>query len=289
MVKADFMKKFLSIVVIFMVAITTTHAQEVTYPVYFIADDLPNGVEWLPEPPDTTSSQFVYDITQYMWGKRLRDTPRGEVATAHWVTGATEMAEFFSVPFGMKISEEGTPAIFKLIARSIPTFRLSVTKPKEAFGRKRPYVRFNEPTSIPWDEERERNTGSYPSGHTIRGWGLALVLCEVNPSNQNEILKLGYEWGQSRVITGYHWQSDVNASRLMAAGVYARLHTSEEFMNDMAAAREEFQRLSGGQAAIIELDPTPSKTAKTYNINGTPASETTNGIVIENGQKVIQH
>ena len=281
------MKKLSSIIIIFMVVITTTHAQD-TYPIYFTADELPNGVEWLPEPPDTTSSQFVYDITQYMWGKSLRDTPRGEEATAHWVTSATEMAEFFTVPFGMNISENGTPAIFKLIARSIPTFRLSVTKPKDTYGRKRPYVRFNEPTSIPWDEERERNTGSYPSGHTIRGWGLALVLCEVNPDHQNEILKLGYEWGQSRVITGYHWQSDVNASRLMAAGVFARLHTSEEFLSDMAAAREEYQRLSGGQAAIIELIPTPSTTAQTYNINGVPTSETTNGIVIKNGQKVIQ-
>ena len=170
---------------------------------------------------------------------------------------------------------------------AVPTFRLSVTRPKEVYSRKRPYVRFNEPTSIPWDEEREYNTGSYPSGHTIRGWGLALVLSELNPARQNELLKLGYEWGQSRVITGYHWQSDVNASRLMAAGVFARLHTSEEFMNDMAAAREEFKRLSG-QASIIELQPTPSSSAQIYNINGTPASETTNGVVIKDGKKAVR-
>jgi len=282
------MKKMFCIILIFMVTVATTHAQEDNYPPYFVADELPNGVEWLPEPPDTTSSQFVYDITQYMWGKSLRDTPRGVEATAHWVTSATEMAEFFSVPFGMSISEEDTPAIFKLVARSIPTFRLSVTKPKETFARKRPYVPFNEPTSIPWDEERERNTGSYPSGHTIRGWGLALVLCELNPDHQDELLKLGYEWGQSRVIAGYHWQSDVNASRLMAAGVFARLHTSAEFLSDMAAAREKFRRLSGGQAAIIELSPNPSSSGQIYNINGVQASETTKGIVINSGQKVIQ-
>ena len=266
-----FMKKFLSIILIFMAVVTTTQAQD-NYPVYLVEDELPNGVEWLPEPPDTTSTQFVYDITQYMWGKSIRNTQRGVEATEHWVTSATEMAEFFSVPFGM----------------TIPTFRLSVTKPKATFRRKRPYVRFNEPTSIPWDEERERNIGSYPSGHTIRGWGLALVLCEVNPDHQNDILKLGYEWGQSRVITGYHWQSDVNASRLMAAGVYARLHTCAEFMSDMAAAREEYQRLSEGQAAIMELRPTPSSSAQIYNINGVPASEKTNGIVIKNGEKVSQ-
>lgn len=280
------MKIKLSILITMMLAMTT-YGQD-TYTTYFTDDELPNGVAWLPEPPDTTSTKFVYDITQYMWGKSLRETSRGTEATAHWVTSVAEMAEFFSVPFGMTISEDGTPAIFKLIARSIPTFRLSVTKPKEVFSRKRPYVRFNEPTSIPWDEERERDTGSYPSGHTVRGWGLALVLCEVNPDQQNEILKLGYEWGQSRVIAGYHWQSDVDASRLMAAGVFARLHTSAEFLDDMAAAREEYKRLSGGQAAIIELVPSPSTSGQTYTINGVPASETTRGIVIKKGQKVIQ-
>lgn len=270
-------------------AITATYAQEETYTNYFTADDLPNGVVWLPAPPDTTSTEFVYDITQYMWGKSIRDTQRGEEATAHWVTSAAEMAGFFSVPFGMTISEEGTPAIFRLIARAIPTFRLSVAKPKEVFGRKRPYVRFNEPTGIPWDEERERETGSYPSGHTIRGWGLALVLCEVNPAHQNELLKLGYEWGQSRVIAGYHWQSDVNASRLMAAGVFARLHTSPEFMADMAAAREEFQRLSGQQSAVIEVDLAPAASSgQAYNINGVAASEATTGIVIQDGKKVVK-
>lgn len=60
---------------------------------------------------------------------------------------------------------------------------------------------------------------------------------------QDSLLKLGYEWGQSRVIVGYHWQSDVDASYLMAAGVFARLHTSPLYMADLAAAREEFQRL----------------------------------------------
>ena len=283
------MKKLFYIFVALVMVVTTTHAQD-PYPVYFSEDDLPNGVKWLPEPPDTISSQFVYDITQYMWGKSLRDTPRGKEATAHWVTGAAEMAEFFSVPFGMTISESETPAIFKLVARSIPTFRLSVAKPKDTYRRKRPYVRFNEPTAIPWDEERERNTGSYPSGHTIRGWGLALVLCELNPSHQNEILKLGYEWGQSRVIAGYHWQSDVNASRLMAAAVFARLHTSAEFLSDMAAAREEYQRLLENQsAAIIKLNPNPSSSSEqTYRINGVPSTKAINEIVIKNGKKVIQ-
>ena len=182
----------------------------------------------------------------------------------------------------MTISEEATPAIFKLVSRVIPTFRLAVVKPKETYYRLRPYERFNEQTAIPWDEERERNTGSYPSGHTIRGWGLALVLSELNPERQDSLLKLGYEWGQSRVIAGYHWQSDVDASRLMAAGVFARLHTSPAFLADMADAREELQRLKGETDGVQARAATPStaRAARIYRLEGTPATEQTRGIVI---------
>lgn len=263
-------------------ALIQLSAQEQTVELYFEEKDLPDGVSWLPAPPDTIGALFAHDIMQYMWGKSIRDTERGRQAVAHVVTSAAEMAEFFSVPFGMTISEEATPAIFKLVSRSIPTFRLAVAKPKETYRRLRPYVRFGEQTAIPWDEESERNTGSYPSGHTIRGWGLALVLSELNPERQDSLLKLGYEWGQSRVIAGYHWQSDVDASRLMAAGVFARLHTSPAFLADMAAAREELQRLKGETDGVRAPAATPSTVpaARIYRLDGTPATEQTRGIVI---------
>jgi acid phosphatase (class A) len=69
---------------------------------------------------------------------------------------------------------------------------------------------------------------------------MALLLSEINPDAQDEILRKGYEWGVSRVVAGYHWQSDTDASRLLASACYARLHTSEEFLEDMAAARKEY-------------------------------------------------
>ena len=211
---------------------------------YFTIDELPDATVWLPAPPDTLSTQFVYDVTQYMWGKTQREDPqRAQQAIDNVVVDVAEMAEQFSVPFGMEISKEKTPAIFHVLYRGMFTARLAARKPKLAYQRMRPYVRFQEPTLIPEEEESLRNNGSYPSGHTIRGWAFALLLCEINPDAQDAILKLGYEWGQSRVISGYHWQSDVDASRLLGSAVYARLHTNPLFLADMVAARKEFARL----------------------------------------------
>ena len=108
--------------------------------------------------------------------------------------------------------------------------------------RPRPYMVFNEPTLVPEDEEDLRRNGSYPSGHTILGWSSALVLVEINPEAQNEILKEGYEYGQSRVIAGYHWQSDVDAARLVAAAAFARLHTSPAYMAQLEKAKKEYSQ-----------------------------------------------
>ncbi len=215
---------------------------------YFTADEMPNGVVFLPAPPDTTSLMFIGDYTMYMWGKTIRNTERGQEAIDHVVTSVSDMAAFFSKPFGMTISKETTPAIYKMLLKAIPTIYLSVIHPKETYMRKRPFVRLNETTPIPQHEESARNSGSYPSGHAIRGWGMALLLAEINPAAQDVLLKLGYEWGESRVIVGYHWQTDVDAAITLASASYARLHTSQEFLDDMAKAREEYARLSKNQA-----------------------------------------
>ena len=214
---------------------------------YFTADEMPNGVVFLPSPPDTTSILFISDYAQYMWGKTIRNTERGQEAIDHVVTSVSEMAALFSKPFGMTISRETTPAIYKMLLKAIPTLRLSAVHPKETYMRKRPYVRMNETTPVPQEEEELRNSGSYPSGHTIRGWGMALLLAEINPAAQDALLKLGYEWGESRVILGYHWQTDVDAAITLASASYARLHTSKEFLDDMAKARAEYERLSKSQ------------------------------------------
>jgi acid phosphatase (class A) len=215
--------------------------------VYLTADEVPDAVYWLPKPPAQGSSQFIADISQYFWGKQQRqDSLRAQKAIRDVVSEVADMAVVFSEVFGMEISAEKTPAIFKVLDRGVNTIRLSASKPKNTYLRKRPYVYFNEPTLIPSDEDNLRKTGSYPSGHTIRGWGMALLLCEINPAAQNELFKLGYEWGQSRVIAGYHWQSDVDASRMLAAACYARLHSCKEFLDDMKNAKKEFEKLTRG-------------------------------------------
>ena len=72
------------------------------------------------------------------------------------------------------------------------------------------------------------------------GWGIALVLAEINPERQDEILKRGFEYGESRVIVGFHYQSDVDAARLLTSTLVNRLHDNGDFMKQLQKAKEEF-------------------------------------------------
>ena len=47
------------------------------------------------------------------------------------------------------------------------------------------------------------------------------------------------------MIVGAHWQSDVDAGRLAASAAYARMHTSERFLEQMQLARMEFRIKTG--------------------------------------------
>ena len=119
---------------------------------------------------------------------------------------------------------------------------------------------------------------------------MALLLCEINPDAQDDLLALGYQWGQSRVIAGYHWQSDVDAARLLASAGYARLHTNKDFLADMAAACDEFAQLKG-QATSVESAraATPARSAAIYNLAGEQLNEEPHtGVYIQNTKKYVK-
>ena len=260
------MKK-LSMMAVMLIATVCASAQSDKEPVdaYFTTGEMPDMVKWCPAPPDTIGAAFAYDIMQYMWGKQMRkDKKRAAIAIRDAVYGIDCIIREFSVPFGLKISKEETPEIYKVLREGTATCDSICTLPKKYYMRKRPFMRFHEQTLTPDDEPSLRKNGSYPSGHTLLGWSSALLLSEINPDRADTILARGLMYGDSRVIVGAHWQSDVNAARLAAAAAYARLHTSERFLEQMRLARLEFRCKMGlaTNAEIKEYNKAAGKRAK---------------------------
>jgi len=210
---------------------------------YFTVDQLPDLIQCLPAPPDTVSAQFGYDMQRYMWGLTQRlDPVRAEIVKGDAVWGYQPLLNQFAEAFGVQVTPEATPEIWRLMETALTTTDQMRVQPKAFYHRKRPFERFNEPTLTGEDDEL-RGEGSYPSGHTMRGWSAAMLLAEINPAAANALYARGWMYGESRVIAGAHWQSDVDASRVAASIAVTALHTSPEFLAQMARAQEECRRL----------------------------------------------
>lgn len=218
---------------------STAHAKKV-WP-SFLSGNLPDGTLYLPAPPAFGSDEFVGDMVRYHWGKSLRDTPRGKQARIEASLSVETIFSIFSEPFGLELKVEQMPELADLVGRIITDGSAATSKAKRHYNRTRPFLYFNEGTLIP-EEEASHHTPSYPSSHSSVGWTVALVLTELNPDRAEQILKAGYEYGQSRVIAGYHYQSDVDAARLAASACVARLHADEAFQKQLAKTKKEIEK-----------------------------------------------
>lgn len=213
--------------------------------VYFLEiDQVPNSLQLLPGPPDPASVAFLYDQARYNWGKMQRNTPRGEQAFQDARIGGQHLPDAFSEAFGININPQDTPEIYKLIVgMREDAGDLATRAAKDYYNSQRPFSFYGEMTCNPEQQEELSTNGSYPSGHTSIGWATALVLSEINPDRINDILQRGYQMGESRVICGYHFQSDVDAGRITGAGVVARLHADPGFNAQLEKAKKEFAGL----------------------------------------------
>lgn len=230
----------LSMLLVGMLAVAQDHTTDPNK-YYLTADEVVNSLVMLPAPPEAGSARMAYDRERYEWGKSVRDTPRGKQAIIDADLSEGWLDRTFSKAFGMKLTKENAPEIYKLINNmKEDAGDLATRDAKVKYMRPRPFMMYNEPSLTPNDEPGLRNNGSYPSGHTSIGWATAIVLSEIHPARAKEIMKRGYEMGESRVICGAHHQSDVDAGRVTGSAVVGLLHANPGFQKQLAKAKTEF-------------------------------------------------
>lgn len=217
----------------------------------------PNAVKYLPAPPDSLSMAFAYDVHQYMYYKGLRDSERGQQALTDVSYGSPYIANRMQDIFGLLASSPNYPNIRELLYTSLNYIAQSCGAAKSYYNRRRPFDRFNDPIFGSETRNELLKTGSYPSAHSMCGWAAALVLAEINPKVQDELFDSGYEYGQSRLIIGAHWQSDVDAARLMTSANFARLHANEEYLAAVDKAQADYDEitLNTRPTALDQLHP----------------------------------
>ena len=206
---------------------------------YLNPKQLPNSLALLPPPPAAGSAQAAADTETYKSTRALRNTPRWTLATQDANLKFPAAAAAFSCALGIPVSQEGTPNLNMLLRRTLLDAGLATYAAKDKYNRQRPFVVTGEETCTPAEQPMLSKDGSYPSGHSSIGWAWALVLVQAAPQNMDALLQRGYAFGFSRVVCGVHWQSDVDAGRVIGAATVARLQSDETFKAQVALARDE--------------------------------------------------
>ena len=220
-------------------------------PGYLPLSQLPDSLALIPPPPAAGSAAFAADKAAAANSLALRGTPRWAMATQDADLRFPAAAETFSCAVQAPVTEKTTPALYRLLRRSLTDVGLATYAAKNHYTRLRPFVEDAAPVCTPEILDGLKKDGSYPSGHTAIGWAWALILTEIAPDRADAILARGRAYGESRVVCNVHWQSDIEAGRIVGAAIVARLHADPAFLADVATAKQELATMRARHLATM--------------------------------------
>jgi len=209
---------------------------------YLTAADL-DGAALIGPPPAPDSPRGRADAQRFEETRSLEGTARWAKAAADADLWGGKALKGYACAAGLDISPQTTPVTAHILERAEQDVRTIGTPAKDHYARLRPLIGNDKPVCVPRAPWMETNA-SYPSGHSMTGWAWALILVELAPDKAGPLLEAGKEMGESRVICGMHYPSDVEAGRDLAAAMVARMRANPEFRADMEKARREVARLS---------------------------------------------
>ncbi|KMO21904.1 acid phosphatase [Methylobacterium platani] len=204
----------------------------------YLADGVLDVPALLPPPPMPGSAAHAADAASYAATRALAGTPRWQRAAADVPSGVPRLLDGFSCAAGRRLDPARLPALADLLARTRRDVVAVVRDAKLRFARARPHLGNDAPLCVPRSEALDRSF-AYPSGHATEGWTFGLVLAALLPERAGPILRRARIYGESRIVCGVHWASDVEAGRLTGSALFAALVGDAAFRADLERARAE--------------------------------------------------
>jgi acid phosphatase (class A) len=205
---------------------------------YLGGDAVPDHATFLPPPPAVDSAAGIADVAIFRETRALEGEPRWQLAASDDRIGSRKMLGDFACATHSDLTAVETPALARLLARANADLLVMVGAAKDHYQRPRPFVTEKGPICVDVSPAFAAS-GSYPSGHSAAAWLYALLLAELDPADAAPIIARGRAFGESRVVCGVHYASDVEGGRITSTALVAALHGNPEFEADMAAARAE--------------------------------------------------
>ena len=80
---------------------------------------------------------------------------------------------------------------------------------------------------------------SYPSGHASGIWSAAMSMIELYPQKADLIMKAANEFAESRVISRFHWNSDVIQGKVIGSVMNPVCHAASDYSTLLEEAKKE--------------------------------------------------
>jgi acid phosphatase (class A) len=249
-------------------AVAKAAAPAAATPVYFSPGQL-DSIALIEPPPVAGSEAAQADLRAVQDAQRAAraagTTARAVADTAIDCQRVAEVLEPGVPPQGPVAnaaplaSAEGAAAV-AFATRAAKQAAGATGPPKTYWGRARPYVDNpgveplgdvapDSPLAITGGYERAHT--SYPSGHTAFGTACAIVLAQMVPEQRAALFARARLYGESRLIVGAHFPTDVDAGRRVGTAAAGLMLQNAQFQADLRAARAQLR----GALGLAQIAP----------------------------------
>ena len=174
--------------------------------------NVPNVRAIIPPPPKPGTLVYQNDMDVAHASFFVKNAKRYKQASLDSNDSTPGFAKSFEKAFGHTISKQATPVIWKILNQLDETKGKFTHSVKAYYPRLKPFAYFHEESC----KKGGHTNTSYPSGHATLGWAVALTLSQINPARATEIMKRGYEFGQSGIVCGRHYPNITLAVLVLA-------------------------------------------------------------------------
>jgi acid phosphatase (class A) len=193
---------------------------------------------YLAPPPARGSARDLGDLEVYSATRALEGSPRWRQAQNDANAESPTAPKAFDCALGTSLDVAKQPILIRMLLRASTDGDNLSRSAKAKYARPRPFLVKDGPICIA-REQWLIDQGAYPSGHAATGWTWGLILSELAPDRSEALMSRARSFGESRVICGVHYVSDIEAGRDVAAATLARLHSNPVFKADLETARAE--------------------------------------------------
>jgi hypothetical protein len=205
----------------------------------------PNPTQWLtkdqeqaliatvPPPPAPGSPEDQADLAAILAAQQAR-TPDIETE-CKLDQGFSE--HLFQSIYGSNLTQDNSPKFYHLMKTVLALTGLVNGAAKGEYKRPRPYQGHPDVVHALF----QVGGYSYPSGHSMASFTLAVVLGAIFPDKQQAFLDRAGQIAQSRVNAGVHYPSDIKEGEVLGKATAAAILASPAFQADLAGVKAELK------------------------------------------------